>query len=117
MRSKDIANLCDPEAGAPASVGDFDRVADPAAGLRQRIFAMLLARNVPAIDALEIEVSGGTVTIRGRLPSPQAIRLCIECCRHMPGVLRVNDKLEIEDSTEELAPPVSPMNMRHKQPH
>ena len=77
---------------------DFDQVAER--DLEARVVSMLHARNVPGLQSLEIDTAGATVILRGRLPSPHAKWLCQECCRHVAGVIRLIDEVEVASSAE-----------------
>jgi osmotically-inducible protein OsmY len=46
---------------------------------------------------IHITVIGSTAAMRGTVRSPQDKRLCLECCRHVPGVTRVVDDLIVDD--------------------
>jgi hypothetical protein len=66
--------------------------------LKWRIRACLRAR-IPDLQGIKVSVSGNTAAIRGRLRSPHEKRLCLECCRHIPGVMRVIDELIVLDES------------------
>lgn len=63
-------------------------------GLAWRIVAFLRTR-VPDLHAVKVAASGGTVIVRGILPSAHEKWLCLECCRHVAGVVRVIDELQV----------------------
>ena len=63
--------------------------------LEHRLANFLEGRHVPEREAVHIEAHGGTVVIRGRLTSTHARWLCVECCRHVAGVIRLVDQLEL----------------------
>lgn len=63
--------------------------------LRRRIVNSLHARGVSDVDSLVVESNDGLVVIRGRLPSFQAKRQCVDCCRHVAGVLKLVEELEV----------------------
>lgn len=64
--------------------------------LQRRVWNFLHCREVPGVDELDIAVDGNTVTLRGILPSQNAKRLCLDCCRHVAGVVRVIDNVTVE---------------------
>ena len=64
--------------------------------LRRRVVNFLRDRGVPELHSLEVEADSGTVIIRGSLSSPQAKWLCLECCRHVAGVITLIDEVDIE---------------------
>jgi len=56
-----------------------------------------LREAVPQIQgALHVTAIGSTVTIRGELPTERAKQLCLDCCRRVPGVLRLVDELIVD---------------------
>jgi osmotically-inducible protein OsmY len=68
----------------------------PADGdLRRRVLNFLHVRQVPGALTIRIDVEYGIVILRGSLPSPQAKRLCLECCRHVAGVAGLKDEATI----------------------
>lgn len=83
-----------------AEQGDLERDAFARDDLRRRIVSLLRTRGVPKAEALEVEVNGRTVTVRGRLPDRHAKWLCLECCRHVAGVLKLIDNVEVEASLQ-----------------
>ena len=62
--------------------------------LRRRVVACLKTR-LPGLEGIEVTVMGNTVIIRGELLSAEEKWRCGECCRHVPGVMRVMDKLVV----------------------
>lgn len=73
--------------------------------LAQRIANFLLARNIEGLENVGINVTGGVVTLSGKLPTAHDKFLCVECCRHVAGVVRLNDKLKIRgDATQDGQP-------------
>jgi osmotically-inducible protein OsmY len=63
--------------------------------LKRRVVNYLHLRQVLDIQELKIHAQQGQVTVQGKLPSPQAKRLCLECCRRVAGVLQLIDELAI----------------------
>src|SRR5579885_1643281 len=45
--------------------------------------------------AVHVTVIGGTVVVRGKLPTEFEKHACLECCRRVPGVLRLVDELVV----------------------
>lgn len=85
---------------SPADIPAGTKFANPETGnradLEWRIKACLRDR-LPGLKAvIHITVIGSTAAIRGTVRSPQDKRLCIECCRHVPGVMRVVDDLIVD---------------------
>jgi hypothetical protein len=64
--------------------------------LERRILNVLRARCVPGLVGLELSADGGQVVLKGILPSPRAQWLCVECCRHVPGVIAVVDLTSVD---------------------
>lgn len=64
--------------------------------LENRIARFLHQRHVPNCTRIKAHAHGGTVVVSGKLPSRQAERLCIECCRHVAGVIKLIDNLEVK---------------------
>jgi hypothetical protein len=60
--------------------------------LKWRIEACFKSR-IPEIQGIHVTVFGGSAVLRGKVRSSQEKRLCLECCRHVPGVTRVVDDL------------------------
>lgn len=63
--------------------------------LKRRIINFLRTCRVPGLNDLEVEADTGTVIIRGTLPTDSAKWLCIECSRHVAGVVNVIDEVEV----------------------
>jgi hypothetical protein len=51
---------------------------------------------VPGLAGLELSADGGHVVLKGTLPSTRAQWLCVECCRHVPGVIAVVDLTSVD---------------------
>ena len=64
--------------------------------LKWRIEACMRDR-LPGLQGIHITVFGNTVALRGKVCSLQEKWQCIECCRHVPGVIRVVDDLKIAE--------------------
>ena len=71
----------------PATTDDVD--------LAHRLVNILHGRNVPGREAVQVDVRGGTVVVSGRLHSKHAKWLCIECCRHVAGVIKLVDEVDV----------------------
>ena len=63
--------------------------------LERRILSCLQKRGVNGLVNIEVSVTGGVATISGRLPSLHAKNICLECCRHVAGVLRTVDAIHV----------------------
>ena len=64
--------------------------------LRWRIIACFSCR-IPDLCGVHVTVVGNTAVLRGKVRSLHEKRLCLECCRHVPGVMRVVDELIVAD--------------------
>lgn len=82
-----------------SAAADVKRFAEGTAALRGdlewRIKACLRDRLPGLKGDLHITVIGGTAVIRGTVRSLADKLRCIECCRHVPGVMRVVDDLVV----------------------
>ncbi len=63
--------------------------------LCRRITDFLIERGVRFIDQARLTADGGVLTVRGWLASADDQRLCIACCRHTAGVVRVVDRTHV----------------------
>jgi hypothetical protein len=64
--------------------------------LKRRLLSTLRARQVPGLLTIRIDVQHGTVLVQGSLPSTQARWLCLECTRHVAGVMDLKEELTID---------------------
>jgi osmotically-inducible protein OsmY len=64
--------------------------------LQRRIMACLKDR-FPALRGVHVTVIGGTADLRGEVSSKTDKRLCVEYCRHVPGVLKIVDELIVAE--------------------
>jgi osmotically-inducible protein OsmY len=63
--------------------------------ISQRIKSAFELRGYSAIKTLLFNVEQGVVTVRGRLPSFYLCQVAIECVKHVPGVVRVINQIEV----------------------
>jgi osmotically-inducible protein OsmY len=68
--------------------GDTSKAGD----LKWRITACLTTR-IPDLKGIHITVVGNTAVLRGNVRTLQEKWLCLKCCRHVPGVMRIVDDL------------------------
>lgn len=89
---------------APDDLADEPTHAPPQGDeqLRERIRSHL-AGTIPAADAIEVTVSDGYVTLRGELPARDSALLMTQV-QDIPGVERVDNKLSLLGSPDEVAP-------------
>ena len=64
--------------------------------LKRRVTNFLWQRGVSAVRQLDIQAENGTITIRGTVPSYYQRQLCLSCCEHVDGVLRLVDDITVE---------------------
>lgn len=64
--------------------------------LEWRIMACLRSR-IPDLKGIRVTVFGNSAVLRGEVRSMHEKRLCVKCCRHVPGVMRVVDDLTVAD--------------------
>ena len=83
-----VANISRTPLVPPATGYDED--------LEHRLVNFLDARHVPEREAVHLDVHGGTVVVRGPLHSDHAKWLCLECCRHVAGVIKLVDEIVVE---------------------
>jgi osmotically-inducible protein OsmY len=50
-------------------------------------------RSVPGVRSIRATAAGGNVLLDGWVPSFSAKHRCLQCCRHVAGVLNVIDRL------------------------
>lgn len=53
---------------------------------------------VPGCEDLIVEDRGCCVILQGRVPSAHAKWLCLQCSRHVAGVIHVIDELQIDEA-------------------
>ncbi len=63
--------------------------------LERRVASHLADRHKPALRQLAVEVTNGTVTLRGRVHSFYEKQLCQECCRRVAGVVQFIDAIDV----------------------
>lgn len=64
--------------------------------LENRISRFLHQRHVPNCKRIHARAHLGTVVMSGELPSRHAKWLCFECCRHVAGVIKLIDHVEVK---------------------
>jgi len=63
--------------------------------LENRVVRSLYAQGVSKAGAIEVKAKNGTITLRGQVPDRHTKWLCLECCRHVAGVNKLFDQLEV----------------------
>jgi osmotically-inducible protein OsmY len=82
----------------PAPAPAHFAAADAAFGddLNRRIMASLRGR-IPDIKGIHVAVFGNTAVLRGEVRTPAEKAVCVECCRHVPGVAKIVNDLTVAD--------------------
>lgn len=94
----------DRQANGHAPLSNYSSSCNGQFSLQRRVRNFLECRHVPGVERIKIEVDGNTVTVHGVLPSPDAKRICLECCRHVAGVIRLIDEVEVVSSPQKGVP-------------
>jgi osmotically-inducible protein OsmY len=92
MKSSDQAEI----GLAPTQFADGDTTKGH--DLKWRIMACLGGR-IPEFHGIHVTVFGSTAALRGQVPSLHEKRLFLQCCRHVPGVMRVVDDMSVAEPT------------------
>lgn len=66
--------------------------------LEDRMLRFLRLRGVPGCESVRIEAAGGIVTVAGRLPTASAKAMCLACCRHVAGAMKVLDEVDVAEN-------------------
>src|SRR5689334_393469 len=66
--------------------------------LNRRLLACLRER-LPDLTGIHVAVFGSTATLRGEVRTTEEKALCIACCRHVPGVVKIVDDLTVADNS------------------
>jgi hypothetical protein len=75
------------------STRQFDEIANHQ--LERRIIATLESRNFPGLRRLTVRADGGSVTIAGRVRSSYEKQLAQHLARHVAGVIRLQDDIQV----------------------
>jgi len=70
----------------------FDQAEDTE--LERRIVNFLHLR-LPDLSTVKVETHHGTAILHGTVPSSSVQCRCLDCCRHVAGVLNVIDRLSV----------------------
>jgi hypothetical protein len=63
--------------------------------LRTRVVNFLGRQHFPRLRSLQVDARLGVVTITGEVKTFHERQLCINCCRRVAGVLRLDDRVEV----------------------
>ena len=66
--------------------------------LNRRIMACLRGR-IPDLKGIHVAVFGNTAVIRGEVRTLEEKAMCLECCRHVPGVAKIVNDLTVADTS------------------
>lgn len=69
--------------------------------LERRIKIFLAGQGVAALRRIAVSATGGTVKLGGRVHSFYEKQLCLNCCQHVAGVIRVIDEIDVEERATE----------------
>ena len=69
--------------------------------LRQRVESYLLSKRFDCFRELDVDVSGGVVTLSGVLKNEHMRHVALNCCRRVAGVQEIVDHIELVNSTIE----------------
>jgi hypothetical protein len=58
----------------------------------------LTCRNLPSdvLKNLEVRVAAGVAVVSGSLPSERTKAVCLDCIGHVPGIVRLVDKVDVD---------------------
>lgn len=63
--------------------------------LKHRVANCLGQRNMASLRRIGVEAKDGLVTLRGNVRSFYEKQLCLNCTRHVAGVIRLVDRIEV----------------------
>ena len=63
--------------------------------LKTRVVNFLAQRQVSLLHGVAVEVKDGLVTLRGNVRSFYEKQLCLNCARHVAGVIRLVDRIQV----------------------
>ena len=64
--------------------------------LKERVKIFLHQHHVPSLRHVAISVDNGVVRLHGRVRSFYEKQLCLSCCKHVAGVIKVVDDIRVE---------------------
>lgn len=73
---------------SPSTVSDLE--------LEERVRIFLNQRNVPSLRHVSVSAENGTVRLRGRVRTYYEKQLCVSCCKHVAGVMKIVDETRVE---------------------
>ena len=89
----------DPKGASDAHAGVLQDPAD--VDLEKRVAVFLHSQGRFALQRIEVVASGGDVTLKGSVHSYYEKQLCLECAKHVAGVTRLVDLIEVESTPTE----------------
>jgi osmotically-inducible protein OsmY len=63
--------------------------------LRARVSNFLVQRNMSSLRRIGVEAKDGLVTLRGNVRSFYEKQLCLNCAKHVAGVVRLVDNIDV----------------------
>ncbi len=62
-----------------------------------RRIAACLRERMAELKGIHVAAFGNTAVLRGEVRTAEEKRLCVECCRHVPGVMKIVNDLTVVD--------------------
>jgi len=93
-------NACREVPSASARESETEQFMPQPDDLASRVIRSLFAHAGPTVGKIEVTAEYGTVTVRGQVPDRHVKWLCLECCRHVAGVNKLIDELEVRPSPQ-----------------
>jgi osmotically-inducible protein OsmY len=94
------SNACRKVPSASAGETDIKRDIRQPDDLASRVVRSLFAHGGLIAGIIEVTAKDGTVTVRGQVPDGHVKRRCLDCCRHVAGVNKLIDQLEVRPSSQ-----------------
>lgn len=69
--------------------------------LECRVRVFLNQRNVLALRHIKVSANNGIVNLHGHVRSFYEKQLCLNCCRHVAGVVQIVDEIDVDDLPNE----------------
>jgi len=69
--------------------------------LESRVRVFLEQRNFLTLRRIAVSANNGTVKLHGRVRSFYEKQLCLNCCRHVAGVVQIIDEIDVENEATE----------------
>lgn len=82
------------ETQRPAETGRTSHFATDSE-LKRRVQLFLAGRNMPGLRRVDVDVTGDTVVLKGRVRTFYEKQLAAHCCRRVAGVIKVIDAMDV----------------------